>query len=143
MILVRILKPEALKRGSVELTVYKVYSEQKVEGREFLDVVAEYSERYKNSRDTLVIVSRVDDKGNVVEEAAIYNGNGLLLFPSPAQLKRIIVVRSIGDGRQLRDEYEISELYYVYMGEIKVSDAVSAVILVTDKGARPIAFVKG
>jgi hypothetical protein len=142
MIIVRILKREKLKRGPVELTVYRLHSEQKLEKRDFLEVLAEYGERYKSDRETLVVVSVVDEKGNTVEEAAIYNGDGMLLFPSPAKLERIVVVRLVGD-RQLRDEYEVPEPYYVYMGDVSSSDNVNAVILVTDKGARPLLLVKG
>jgi len=142
MIIVKILKPEKLRRGLVELTVYRLQLEQKFEKRDFLEVLAEYSERYKNDRSTLVVVSVVDEKGNVMEEAAVYNGNGMLLFPSPAGLERIVVVRLVGD-KQLRDEYEVTGPYHVYMGDISVSNGVSAVILVTDKGARPVTLVKG
>lgn len=141
-VVVRVLKPQKVRRGPVELTVYTVEREERIDGRDFLDVVAEYSERYRSDRESLVVISVVDDKGNVVEEAAIYNGDGMLLFPSPAVLEKIVVVRRVGDNL-VREEYSVDRSYYVYMGDASFSDNVEAVVLVTDKGARPLSKGRG
>jgi hypothetical protein len=145
-IVVKVMRADSLTKGPITLTVFKPADTKVIDSskHDFMDVVAEYGERYRNDRSSMIIISLLDDKGNIVEESVIMGrgGSGDILFPGPARLEKIVAVRRTSGGGYLRDEYSVDEECYVYTGEIVCKDnSVEAVILVTDRGARPVSVM--
>ncbi|ABM81065.1 hypothetical protein [Hyperthermus butylicus] len=139
-VIARIYKEEEAKIGPVTLTVYKLENIREHSG-ELVDVIADYAERYRNTKGYVIIVEVRNSRGEVVEETGYATVSGDVLFHRPARLSAIRLVRS-GKQAVVVEEVKAPGEYYVYIGRIAVPDGVDAVVLITDQGSRVVLGAK-
>ncbi|RUM47331.1 MAG: hypothetical protein DSY37_02780 [Hyperthermus sp.] len=137
-VLVRVYRHVEADLKQAVIDAFRIVEEESV-GRDFFDVVEEYTERYKGTSGILLEIIGVEEKSK--EEKYLYAYTTLkapLIFPRPALLKRLWLIARSGKGElTLQRQLAVREKLYVHVGRVRVSsDGVWAVIVETDKGAR-------
>ncbi len=144
-VVVRIFNAETINVNDTSLTVLRLEKESRVNAKDFYDLLADMKERYKSTPNKIIVLAKLGRGSTEAEHVATISTieRGILLFPEPTRLKAIYIAGDdlkpgIKYSLSLLKRIELSDIVYVYQGEVVFGDKVRLIVLETEKGVKVI-----